>query len=62
MNVTIKIACDNAAFGDAPEVEVARILHDLARKIEAQGLNSIEKLRDGNGNTVGSLKVTGKAK
>ncbi len=57
MNFTISIACDNAAFQETPEIEVARILTNLAKKIEANGLDAVEKLRDINGNVVGSVTI-----
>jgi hypothetical protein len=48
----IKIECDNAAFENDPLAEVARILREAADKLE-QGQDGF-KLRDINGNTVGS--------
>ncbi len=57
MNFSLSISCDNAAFQETPEIEVARILADLAKKIEANGLDAVEKLRDINGNVVGSVTV-----
>ena len=54
MKLTITINTDTDAFqGDAEETEIARILRDIAD----QGVSS-RKLRDFNGNTCGSLKVT----
>lgn len=58
--LTVKISTANAAFGDSPEearAELARILSELARRIGA-GVGS-EPVRDFNGNTVGTVKLTG---
>ncbi|WP_372395284.1 hypothetical protein ABMY26_06660 (plasmid) [Azospirillum sp. HJ39] len=46
----------NAAFGDAPEYEVARILRAIADKVEGGWLEG--KAIDINGNTVGEFKLT----
>ena len=56
MKVTIDIECDNAAFTGAPELEVERILNELARKVGGEGMKNI-KLYDVNGNSVGTMKV-----
>ena len=59
MTITITICTDNAAFEDDPESEVARILAAYARQL-ADGLTNLSfarKLRDINGNTVGSVEV-----
>jgi hypothetical protein len=58
MKATIKIDMDNAAF-DAPDAELARILRELADKLETMKLVGVTPLRDINGNRVGELKVTG---
>jgi hypothetical protein len=69
MQITITINTDNAAFEDGAEIEVARILADYARRLN-DGLTNLEltsvlnnprgryALRDSNGNTVGSVRVT----
>ena len=51
----LQMACDNAAFGDEPGAEVARILTELARKV-AGGFFEQDTgiLRDENGNAVGT--------
>lgn len=49
----IEIDTDNAAFEDAFEQELAAILLVLAKKV-ARGEGYDFKLRDSNGNTVGS--------
>ena len=42
----------NAAFGDAPDTEVARLLREVAGKVEARHTEGV--LRDVNGNRIGS--------
>jgi hypothetical protein len=60
MTLTITIDMDNAAFEDDTEGECARILKDLAEKID-KGFGPTEygnvTLRDVNGNTVGKAEV-----
>lgn len=57
MTLTIEIQMDNAAFeGDSAHDEAARILHEAACKIEDGTWNFV--VRDINGNTVGTAKVT----
>jgi len=51
--VSISIETDNDAFVDDRNAELARILHDLADKIEAG--NDVSVIRDMNGNTVGEI-------
>ena len=55
MDVVIKINCDNAAFGEEPGIEVARLLRRMAKDAEVH--LEAEKYRDLNGNTVASLEV-----
>lgn len=58
MNVKIEIACDNAAFQDEPTIEIARILRELADRVERRDQpESPIGLRDINGNTVGEMVV-----
>jgi hypothetical protein len=57
MKINITIECNNAAFENTPEVETARILRELARKVEQLGLNDNIPLIDMNGNKVGKLEV-----
>ncbi len=58
MTVTITIECNNAAFGDQPELEVARILRKQADDMEHSGrLRVFNKLYDINGNAVGSIEL-----
>ncbi|MEB0029166.1 hypothetical protein QN372_00235 [Undibacterium sp. RTI2.1] len=56
MNLKINTACDNAAFDDGEQYEVARILRALADKLENEGMRNMP-LRDINGNTVGDIEV-----
>ena len=49
---TVEIELGNDAFGDAPEVEVGRILSRLAEHIASFGGDG-GPIRDINGNTVG---------
>ncbi len=58
MKAHITVTMENAAFEDAPASELARILRELANKIERNGPDAC-KLRDINGNTVGKFVVTG---
>lgn len=48
---------DNAAFTDSPASELARILRDLARRIEDFG-DTERRLMDTNGNHVGDFKIS----
>jgi uncharacterized protein (UPF0297 family) len=57
MDITITINTDNSAFEDSRDSEIARILHELADKIESRGINGVNKIRDFNGNQVGSVEV-----
>lgn len=59
MNFYVEIECNNAAFGPPmgePEIELARILRDLAIRLEGGDVSG--RLRDVNGNTVGSFGYT----
>lgn len=51
----LEMTCDNAAFGDEPGAEVARILTELAAKV-ARGFFERDTgiLHDENGNAVGT--------
>lgn len=55
MTVYIEIKCDNEAFGDNPEIEIARILNKLAKNIEF-GVRE-HNLIDSNGNVVGHFDI-----
>ena len=56
MKYQIEIETDNTAFDDYPNLEVARILKDLAGKAEA-GYPLDVQLYDLNGNEVGFCKM-----
>lgn len=53
---TVTIHTGNAAFDEAPATEIARILSDLAKRLENNGLVD-GPLRDINGNTVGGVVI-----
>lgn len=53
--ITIVIETGNAAFEDYPMGEVARILHDLAERMESR--DEPHALRDANGNRCGTVSV-----
>lgn len=57
MRFHLEVDCDNAAFEEMPEQEVARLLRAAADKVEGDSRvtngNSMGLLRDHNGNTVG---------
>ena len=51
--------CANAAFSESPAMETARILRDLADRIEAEHCGRLPdeyRLRDINGNVVGDAR------
>ena len=60
MKLTLTIVMDNAAFGDMPGTELARILHDAARRVEDEQWDNYGQLalHDINGNQVGSMNVS----
>ncbi len=58
MTVKITIETGNVAFGDNPEVEVARILHECAKHIISDGLPDRWPLWDVNGSNVGTARTT----
>lgn len=51
----VRIGLDDAAFEGDPRPEVARILRDLAERVERG--NGAGHLRDVNGNTVGACGI-----
>jgi len=55
---TLKIDTGNAAFQDTPAYEVARILRELADRMQERGFENYP-LRDANGNTVGTATLSG---
>jgi len=57
MKYSIAIECNNAAFVDqGPGQELARILRDLADRLEVEGVTD-RALMDLNGNRVGRVTV-----
>ena len=59
MTITIRLKTDNAAFEDDQDAEIARILAEYLLTVGRFGFDS-RKLRDINGNIVGTVKVTGR--
>ena len=60
MRCVIKVDTDNAAFGDAPDVEFCRIIRELADKRDGHphfSRGHEQSLRDINGNTVGYFAI-----
>lgn len=57
---SLTISTDSDAFYDGADgaFELARILHQLADRLEAVGFLASWRLRDSNGNTVGSWTIT----
>ena len=59
MTFSLEITCNNAAFEEGAHLEVARILRELADRLEADETIKQLKLRDVNGNTVGTARFAG---
>jgi len=59
LNVRIKINCENDAFADNCEGEVARLLREVAKKISNGELDRLGYLpiMDANGNKVGEVNT-----
>lgn len=55
MKFTLNIDCDNAAFDDLIGYEVARILRELASRMESDETPTAGRVRDANGNQVGAF-------
>ena len=54
------IECDNSAFGDGPEYEIASILRQVAFNVEHGACYDYDKHRslfDSNGNPVGTYRL-----
>jgi len=63
MKITIKIDTSSAAFGDNSGEETARILRNLAERLEGSGVlarSDTKFLHDLNGNSVGTYTTTAK--
>jgi len=61
MKIQININCDNDTFGDDPNAEVVRIFRELALSLDLLEYGApltARRLRDTNGNLVGSFTVT----
>jgi hypothetical protein len=59
MTFTLEINCNNAAFDDEGHAEVARILRELAERLEADESIKQVPLQDINGNRVGLASFQG---
>ena len=59
MRIIIDINTDNAAFEDALDREVERLLKDIAEHVFREGIPDQRKLFDLNGNHVGFIRVEG---
>jgi hypothetical protein len=59
LKIIITIKTDNSAFSDDIDREVGRLLRVVAERQEQGRTVDGSKLIDVNGNTVGSVKVTG---
>ena len=54
----LTITCENAAFEDSPEAEIARILREVAVFLDAGiDFDAYKSLRDVNGNVVGTAAL-----
>jgi hypothetical protein len=58
MTVTIKIDVDNDAFAQDIQGELARVLREVADKIDDYGRGR-EAILDANGNTCGTFRIEG---
>ncbi len=56
--LTLSFRTDNAAFEDGAATESARILREIAKRIEGGDLAG--PVRDLNGNTVGAYELNGR--
>ena len=57
MQALIEIQMESDAFRQAPASELGRILRLLARRVETEGTDTAA-LRDSDGKTVGSFRLT----
>lgn len=53
----LEIATDNDAFADGAGTEIARLLRELANKIEDHSTSATGTMRDYNGTTVASWRL-----
>lgn len=56
-SITITIETGNAAFDECPATEIARILRDLATRLEENGDPFWTNLYDANGNNCGRVEI-----
>lgn len=56
--ITITIETGNSAFDDGPMTETARILREVADRMEGDGILGNRNLFDHNGNRVGQVSIT----
>lgn len=56
MQFLLNIHCNNAAFGDWPGIEVARILREQANRVDGDTEGTHGTIRDSNGNRVGEWR------
>lgn len=57
---SLQFETGNSAFDDAPASEIARILREIASRVEDQGVGDGNVI-DGNGNSVGRFYSRGNA-
>lgn len=54
----LQITCDNAAFESETDVEIARILREVADRIErGDSYSTFRNIHDANGNIVGTFAL-----
>jgi len=53
----ITINTDSSAFDGQPELEIERILKDIAQGIGSGRIDEAQPIRDINGNTIGQLTL-----
>jgi len=54
--ITMDLHCENASFDDSWRFELGRILRDIGILLQSHDIIS-ERIRDMNGNTIGSIKI-----
>lgn len=54
----LRFDCDNAAFEDGIEAEIASVLRELADRIERHEATGLyQNIRDTNGNVIGTFRL-----
>jgi hypothetical protein len=62
MRFRLNLECDNAAFADDMQFEIARCLRDVASRIErGEDCSKYRNILDANGNPVGTFALKPKA-